>query len=234
MGDRRPEPSHAVLLGRDLTQLVHGSGGNSSARDILRDPVSDGSDAVMNLVEIETSTYRAILIDKHVIGTGPRLLFGQLCGVLLVKTAEVLIAAIGNVSREVGAIRQFERQDCRCVIGSQSLQFGHVLIVISRLGALARVASRSDDLDPSRRRGDHLNEPTFTLFDRQFVHWPLVDVVSSTFLSSPIEGRPLAATPSHQPPRTDGRTSRRITQRHFATLRSRTKPKSAKSDSGPV
>ena len=105
MADRRPEPSHAVLLGRDVRQLLYSSGGNSSACDILRDPVADGSGAVMNLIEIETSTYRAILIDKHVIGTGPRLLFGQPCGVLLVKTAEVLIAAIGNVCREVGTIR---------------------------------------------------------------------------------------------------------------------------------
>jgi hypothetical protein len=52
-------------------------------------------------------------------------LLGQHGVVPVGELVEELVAAVGDRGREVGAVRQLERQDRRRVTGIQPLQLGH-------------------------------------------------------------------------------------------------------------
>src|SRR6516162_11317430 len=56
---------------------------------------------------------------------GASLLLGQSGVVLLGEMVEERIAAVGDKGGEVGAVRQFEGQDRRGMVGAQALQLGH-------------------------------------------------------------------------------------------------------------
>jgi hypothetical protein len=68
---------------------------------------------------------RAILGDEDVEGADAGLLLGQQRAVPLGELVEELIAPVRDRGSEVGAVRQFEGQDRRGMVGSQALQLGH-------------------------------------------------------------------------------------------------------------
>jgi hypothetical protein len=56
---------------------------------------------------------------------GASLLLGQQDVVPLGEVVVELIAAVGDEGGKLGAVRQFEGQDRRGVVGTQALQLGH-------------------------------------------------------------------------------------------------------------
>src|SRR6516225_715493 len=92
---------------------------------MLRDPVSEYGRAVLEIEQVEPAEHRAILADEHVEHAGASLLLGQQGAVSLGEMVEELIAAVGDKGGEVGAVRQFEGQDRRGMVGAQALQLGH-------------------------------------------------------------------------------------------------------------
>ena len=74
-----------------------------------------------------------VLGDEHVVGAGAGRLLCQEGVVALGEVLEVLVAAVGDRGREVGPVRQLERQDRRRVIDSQGLQLRHRTRLSSRV-----------------------------------------------------------------------------------------------------
>jgi hypothetical protein len=92
---------------------------------VLRDPVSELRRAVLETDQVEPAEHGAILADEHVEDAGTSFLLGQQDVELLGEMVEELIAAVGDEGGKVGAVRQFECQDCWSVGGVEALQFGH-------------------------------------------------------------------------------------------------------------
>jgi hypothetical protein len=121
----RPQRTQPVLRRRQLAQFPYRRGRHAPAGDVLRDPVAKVSRAVLDVVQVEPAEHRAIVADEHVVGADAGLPPGQQLVVLLGELVEELIAAVGNESGEVGAVRQFEGQHRRGMVGAQALQLGH-------------------------------------------------------------------------------------------------------------
>jgi len=68
---------------------------------------------------------RRMLPDEYVEDADDSLLLSQQGGVPLGELVEERITVVGDKSGEIGAVRQFEGQDRRGVVGAQALQFGH-------------------------------------------------------------------------------------------------------------
>jgi len=129
---RCPESSQAVVRGRQPAQFLHGSGRHTVSRDALRDAVTENGRGVMNFEQIETTEYRTIAVDEHVVDALPLFLLGEPSGVLLGEAEEEPIAAVGDESGEIRTIRQFEGQDCLSMVSVQTLQFWHERIIDRR------------------------------------------------------------------------------------------------------
>ncbi len=108
MSDRCTENAQTILLSRELTEFLHTRGRNTSARDVLRNPVPDIGRAVIDLVEIETTQYRSFVVDEHVKHASSGLLFGQLGVVLIGEIQKIFVTAVGNRSGKVRSICQFK------------------------------------------------------------------------------------------------------------------------------
>src|SRR5580693_4938088 len=64
--------------------------------------------------------------------TGASVLFGQQRVETLGEVIEELITPIGDKRRKIGAVRQFEGQDRRGLVGAEALQLGHRPTLVSR------------------------------------------------------------------------------------------------------
>ena len=125
MRGRCSERAQPVLRGREPAQFLHGRGRHTTTRDVLRDPVAELSHAVLKIDQVESAEHRAILADEHVEYAGASLLLGQQGLLPLGELVVELIAAVRDKGGKVRAVRQFEGQDRRGVVGAQALQLGH-------------------------------------------------------------------------------------------------------------
>jgi len=146
---------------------LYGGRRHAATGDLLRDPVSELSGAGLQIDQVEPAEHRAILADEHVQDTRASLLLGQQGVVPLGEVVEELIAAVGDEGGKVGAVRQFEGQDRRGVVGAQPLQLGHRTTLLrwplsfvpscrrATHGGLRRLGSaqtKASERRPSRRR----------------------------------------------------------------------------------
>jgi hypothetical protein len=92
---------------------------------LLCDPISELGRAVLKIEQVEPAQHRAIVADEHMEDTGASVLFGQQGVELLGEVIEELIPPIGDKRGKVTAVRQFEGQDRRGVVGAEALQLGH-------------------------------------------------------------------------------------------------------------
>jgi hypothetical protein len=119
------ECAQPVPRRRQPAQFPHGRGGHAAAGDMLRDPVAEFGGAVPLDEQVEPAKDRAVVGDKHVEGAGAGFLLCQQGAVPLGELVEELIPAVGDRGGEPGAVRAFEGQHRRGMIGSQQLQLGH-------------------------------------------------------------------------------------------------------------
>jgi hypothetical protein len=91
------------------------------AGDSLRDAISDVRGAVSDIVEVESTNDPLVFIDNDVTGNEASLLFRQKFAVPLREFFKEFIASVANGLRKVRAVRQFELEDCRLVVGAKPL-----------------------------------------------------------------------------------------------------------------
>jgi hypothetical protein len=115
------------------------------ASDLFRNPVTQLRYAVRDEHEVEPTEDNPGLGDEHVVRTVAALLLCQPGVVPLGELFEELITTIGDRSSEVGAIRGLEIQDCRSVVGSQTLQLRHDLTLFQPVGT----ERQGSPVDPS-------------------------------------------------------------------------------------
>jgi hypothetical protein len=121
-----------VPVRRYPAHFPHGRGGQTLARDVLRDPIAKVRSVVSGEIQVESAQYRALLVYEQVIRAIPRVLVGKQGIVLLGEPIEEFVTAIGDERPEVVTVGELESQNGRFVIGAEQLQFGHCATLLVR------------------------------------------------------------------------------------------------------
>ncbi len=104
-GRGRPQFTQPVPCRRQPAQLPQGRSRHAATGDMLRYPVAELRGSVLDLVEVEPAQYRTVLVDEHIEGAAAGLLLDQQSAVPLRELIVELVAAVGDRSGEVRAVR---------------------------------------------------------------------------------------------------------------------------------
>lgn len=115
-------------------------------RDPLGHPISDPRHPTLEVIQVEPTDDRSIVIDEDREDALPSLLLGQQGTMVLRKRLVELIASVGDRPCEVGAVLQLERTERLEVPGVQTLKVVHASSVtwVARLAPASSPQERSD------------------------------------------------------------------------------------------
>ena len=113
------------MLAGQAEQLLERGRRHPSPRHVLCDAVPDVGRPAVDVVQVEATDDRPLLVHEHVVGASARVLLGEEPVVLRLVAREERIATIGDRGGEVGAVLDLEREDRGGVIRTESLQIRH-------------------------------------------------------------------------------------------------------------
>ncbi len=115
-----------MLVARDPAQLSQCAGRHTTTGDPLGKAIADLGLPVHEVVQVEASYDRFVLIDEHVKNADTGLLLSQKRAMAVRELRKEIVSTIADRLGEVRPVGQFESEDRRLVIAAKALQFEHL------------------------------------------------------------------------------------------------------------